>query len=171
MRKPNEIGFQFLNYKNFFSGEITSVANADLCSISVEFRSYGLSSNSKMFKNWAFGELLEINKLNMPDPSVESSDAEELSTPFVFVGDEALALSEHMVRQYPNKNLTCLKFIYNYRVSRARRIVECTFGILAGKWRIHPIPVDLKPNYCDSIIKACCLLHNYVRKIGGTSVR
>jgi hypothetical protein len=47
--------------------------------------------------------------------------------PFVLVGDEAFALSEHVLRPYPNINWTRLKHIFNYRLSRARRIVECTF--------------------------------------------
>jgi hypothetical protein len=83
--------------------------------------------------------------------------------PFVLVGDEAFALSEHVLLPYPNKNLTCLKHIYNYRLSRARRIVECTFGILTNKWRIFYRPIDVNPDFCDTI-KAYCVLHNYVRK-------
>jgi hypothetical protein len=126
-----------------------------------------LSSDSNLFKNSTFGKLLENNKLNIPDPRVLPSDAEGLSTPFVLVGDEAFALSEHVLRPYPNKNLTCLKRIFNYRLSRARRIVECTFGILANKWRIFHRPIDVKPEVCDCIIKACCVLHNYVRKNDG----
>jgi len=61
---------------------------------------------------------LESNKLNIPDPRVLPSDARLLSTPFVHVGDEAFALSEHVLRPYPNKNLTFLKRIYNYRLSK-----------------------------------------------------
>ena len=51
-------------------------------------------------------------------------------------------------------------------MSRARRIVECTVGILANKRRIFHRPIDVKPDFCD-IIKACCVLHNYVRKNDG----
>jgi len=46
MRKPNEIGSQFFNYKNFFSGKLNSVENADFCFISLEVGSCGLSSKS-----------------------------------------------------------------------------------------------------------------------------
>ena len=103
MRKPNKTGSKFFNYKNFFSGELNSVANADFCFVSIEVGSYGLSSHSKVFKNWTFRKLLEINKLNIPDPRVLLSDAEGLSMPFVFMGDEAIALSVHMLRPYRNK--------------------------------------------------------------------
>jgi hypothetical protein len=119
-----------------------------------------------VFKNLTFGKLLDSNKLNIPDPRVLPIDAEELSMPFVLVGDEAFTLSEHVLLPYPNKNLTCLKRMYNYRLSRARGIVECTFGILANKWRIFYRPIDVNPDFCG-IIQACRLLHNYVRKNDG----
>jgi len=153
MRKPNEIGSQVFNYKNFSTANLMAVANGDYCFISVEVGSYGSSSDFKVFKNWTFRKLLENNKLNIPDLRIVPSDAEGLSMPFVFAGDEVFPLSEHVLRPYPNKMLTCLKRIYNYRLSRTRRIVECTFGILANKWRIYHRPVDLKPDFCDGIIK------------------
>ena len=74
-----------------------------------------------MFKNSTFGKLLESNKLNIPVPRILPSDAEVLSMPFVFVGDEAFALSEKVLRPHPNKKLTFPKRIYNHKLSRARR--------------------------------------------------
>ena len=142
------------------------VADAVYCFISVEVGAYGSSSDSNVFKNSTFGKLLESNKLNIPDPRVLPSDA-GLSMPFVLVGDEAVALSEHVLRSYPTKKLTFLKRINNYRLSRARRIIKCTFGILTDKWRILHRPIAVKPDFCDNIIKACCVLHNYVRKNDG----
>jgi len=163
IRKTNENGSQFFNYKNFFSTVLMAVADADYCFISVEVGAYG--SSDSVFKNSTFGKLLESNKLNIPDPTVLPSDA-GLSMSFVLVGDEVFALSAHVLRPYPNKKVTFLKRIYNYRLSRARRIVECTFGILANKWRIFHRSIEVKPDFCD-IIKACCVLHNYVRKNDG----
>ena len=93
-----------------------TVADADSCFISVEVIACGSSSDSSVFKTSTFGKLLESNKLNIPDPRVLSSDAEVLSTPFVLVGDDAVALSEHVLRPYPSKKLTFLKRTYNYRL-------------------------------------------------------
>ena len=61
---------------------------------------------------------------------------------------------------------TALK-TYNHRLSRARRIVDCTFGILANKCRILHRPIGVKPDFCDNIIKAWCVLHSYVKKNDG----
>ena len=85
---------------------------------------------------------------------------------FVLVGDEAFTLSEHVLRPYTNVQLTCLKHIRNYRLSRARRIVDCALGILANKCRLFRRTVDVKPDFCD-ITKPCCDLHSYVRKNDG----
>jgi hypothetical protein len=37
-------------------------------------------------------------------------------------------------------------------------MVECTFGIMANKWRIFHSPLDVAPQFCDGI------LHNFVRR-------
>jgi len=46
-------------------------------------------------------------------------------------------------------------------------MVECAFGILASKWRIFHRPLDETPQFCDSIVKACCILDNFVRRNDG----
>jgi hypothetical protein len=145
-RKPSESGSQFFSYKNFFSTILVTVADAGYHFISLDVGAYGSSSDSNVFKNLTFGKLLESSKLNIPNPSVLPSDAEGLSMPFVLVGNEAFAFLDHVLRPYPNKTLTYLKRIYNYRLPRARRTVECTFGILDNKWTIFHRPVDVKPD-------------------------
>lgn len=83
--------------------------------------------------------------------------------PFVILGDEAFALSEHVLRPYPIRNLSIPQRVYNYRLSRARRMVECSFGILTSKWRILNRALDLNPDNIVAVTKACTILHNYVR--------
>jgi len=51
VRKPNESGSQFFNYKNFFSTVLMAVAHADYCSISVKVGAYGSSGDSNVFKS------------------------------------------------------------------------------------------------------------------------
>lgn len=49
--------------------------------------------------------------------------------PYVFVGDEAFPLKPYLLRPYPGRAVDSQqKRIYNYRLSRARRVVENAFG-------------------------------------------
>jgi len=91
--------------------------------------------------------------------------------PFVIVGDEAFFLSQHVLRAYPSRNLDVARRIYNYRLTRARRMVEWAFGILCNKWRIFHRAIDVRPGFCDVIVKTCCILHNFVRQRDGCSFR
>jgi hypothetical protein len=57
--------------------------------------------------------------------------------------------------------------MYNYRLTRARRMVECVFGILCNKWRIFHCAIDFCPEFSDVIVKTCCILHNFFRQRDG----
>lgn len=46
-------------------------------------------------------------------------------------------------------------------------MVECSFGILAQKWRIFLTGLLVNEQFAEDITKAACVLHNYVRRRDG----
>ncbi|CAH2088473.1 unnamed protein product [Euphydryas editha] len=56
------------------------------------------------------------------------------------------------------------KRIFNYRLSRARRIIENDFGILCVVFRVFTKPIPLKPANCELVVIACVYLHNFLRR-------
>jgi hypothetical protein len=67
---------------------------------------------------------LKANSLNLPHPKPLVSGSTKC-IPYFIVGDEAFALTEYMMKPNPGMNPKGSKErIYNYRISRARRIVE-----------------------------------------------
>ena len=80
----------------------------------------------------------------------------------MIVGDEAYPLKLNMLRPYPGKNLSEPEAVFNYRLSRARRIIENSFGILAARWCLFRRPIIANP---DAVVtyNATVALHNYLR--------
>lgn len=163
--KPSHSGSDFFNYKKFFSIVLMAIADADYYFTRVDVGAFRKESDSNVLKNTNIGRAIYSDSLDLPEPKPLTNGGQ--SFPYVFVADEAFALCTNLIRPYPNKNLTIEKRIFNYRLSRARYYVECAFGILANKWRIFHRPLDVNPEFADIIIRACCVLHNFVRKHDG----
>ncbi|GFR96653.1 protein ALP1-like [Elysia marginata] len=87
--------------------------------------------------------------------------------PYCFVADEAYPLKDNLMRPYGGRNLDNPKRIFNQRLPRARKCVECAFGILTAKWEIFQRPLKLNVNNSIKVIMAACALHNFVRARDG----
>ena len=94
----------------------------------------------------------------------------EKVVPYVFVGDDAFALKPNMMKPYPQTGLTEDKRIYNYRHSRARRISENLFGILANRWRVFRSVILLPPETIEHLVLATLTVHNFLRKSSSRNV-
>ncbi|XP_044133682.1 protein ALP1-like [Bufo gargarizans] len=164
--KPMRSGSQFFNYKKYFSFVLFAVCDANYSFRYIDVGSYGSSSDSAVFGHSEFGQLLSSNGLDLPGNTTLPGTSYP-SMPFVFVGDEAFGLGEHLMRPYSSRNLCIKRRVFNYRLTRARRVVECAFGILANKWRVLHSPINLKLETAISVVKAACALHNFVRERDG----
>lgn len=165
-KNPQNGGSYFFNYKKYFSIILMAVVDANLSFISIDVGAYGREADSNVFKESPFGKMLYNNQLDIPEPTFLPNTFCS-PQPYVFVADEAFALHKNLLRPYPGRGLTDKRRIFNYRLSRARRTVECAFGVLSNKWRVLHTPLLVEPEFADDIVKACCILHNFVRKRDG----
>lgn len=164
--QPSDTGSLFYNYKHFYSTILLAVCDANYCFLYVDVGSYGKSNDSSIFQESVFYKTLVEGTLSIPDDK-PISNVDVTNLPHVFVADDAFGLSKHIMCPYVGKILPHSKRILNYRLSRARRFIECTFGILANKWRIFHRPLNVSLDLANSIVLACCLLHNFVRQRDG----
>jgi hypothetical protein len=137
-------GSTLFNYKKIFFSGVKAWVDADYKFIFVDIGSYGSSSDATIFRNSNMGKKLENKELNIPTASPLPNDVNGTPMPFVVVGDEAFGLFKHVLRPFPKRNLSIQKKVFNYRHTRARRMVECAFGILASNWRIFIAPLMLE---------------------------
>ncbi|KAM4053374.1 uncharacterized protein ACNLHF_006064 isoform 2-T2 [Anomaloglossus baeobatrachus] len=162
VQQPPRSGSVFFNYKKYFSVILMAVADAHYQFVAIDVGAYGSTGDSRVLRSSQIGLqiLQEGATLPAPRPLPGSTDP----VPFVMVSDEAFPLLPNLLRPYPRRGLNTRRRIFNYRLSRARRYVECTFGIMTSQWRIFHTAIQLDVRTVDTVIKACCVLHNYVRK-------
>ena len=106
------------------------------------------------------GELLETNKLQIPDTTTTFFGCAYDPLPYC---DEIFPLKTYLMSPYPGSRLTEAKAIYNYRHFRARRAIENAFGILCSRWKIFLSVIHADVKNIAKIVMACLALHNYLK--------
>ncbi|CAH2015323.1 unnamed protein product [Acanthoscelides obtectus] len=130
---PVGSGSYYFNYKKTFSIVLMGIENANYEFIYCDVGTNGRVSDGGVIENTKFMKYLAANKLNLPPP--ETVVPGEPTLNYVFVGDEAFAIRHDFLKPYNQRELDYPKKVFNYRLSRARRVVENTFGILANRFR------------------------------------
>lgn len=141
---------------------LMACANANYEFIWCEFGTNGRISDGGAIKNTQFYERLITNGLDIPPPEYVQGSFTDL--PYVFIGDEAFALRTDFLKPINQKTLNQERIMFNYRLSRARRVVENLFGIMANRFRIFHTAINLEPRRIDIVVLTCCFLHNFLRR-------
>lgn len=142
---------------------LLAIVDADFCFTAIDVWPYGANTDSNILKN-STREKLNAGNLNIPQAQTLPYEENGKPMSFVILGDETFAQSKQIMRPYSRRNLSTKQRVCNCRICCARRMVECTFDILANKWRIFHRALDVQTKLADDIVKSCCVLHNFVRR-------
>ena len=163
LQKPAHAGSHFHDYKGNESIITLVVAGPDYECLYVDVGTYGRNPDEHAWSRCSLKMELENpdNPLNIP--ADEPLPGSSKPVPFVLTGDEAFPLSEHMLKPYPNRNLSVEQRVANKRISRGRRISENLLGILVNRLRCFKVPFLLHPSKVKIITLAALSLHNWLR--------
>ena len=140
---PPDSGSTFYNYKGFYSVVLLALVDSEYKFIYVDTGCQGRISDGGVLRNTELYRRLNGESISLPpprqlpvsdDPAWDQSDT--LEVPYVIVGDDAFALTKNLMKPYPRNTLNDAERIFNYRLSRFRRISENAFGILSARFRI-----------------------------------
>lgn len=107
---------------------------------------------------------MEHNTISFPEP--QDLPGTSKACPYVFVADEALALKPYLLHPYAGKFLEESLQVFYYRLSRAGRVIENTFEIMAAKFRVFRRPIIAHP---DKVTKSpkqlalCTIISEYIK--------
>ena len=158
---PAQSGSYFRNYKEFFSIILMALVDADYRFIWVEVGRNGSCSDAQVFNQSHLKRGLEGNTMDVPQPEPMPHDDRDM--PYFIVADDAFGMKPWLMKPYAQRDLTFPQRIFNYRLSRARRVVENAFGILANKWGCLKTNIALDVPNTVQVVKACVCLHNLCR--------
>lgn len=125
IRCPLKSGSNYYNYKQFYSIGLLALVDADYKFKYKDCGCNGRVSDGGVFANSTLFQTLESNTFHIPPG--KPLPQRNTHVPFVIVGDEAFPLKSYLMKPYPSRNLDQNKRTFNYRLSRARRIVENVF--------------------------------------------
>ena len=162
---PPKSGSRNFNWKHGFSIVLLAAVDATYKFLWVDVGRSGGSSDGGLFRSTALGQKVLDATINLPaDDRIKGSNS-PIAQPYVMVGDEAFPLAKHIMRPFSGRTKTKLsarKLVFNYRLSRARRLVESAFGILASRNRVFKSTSCMNPANYTKVILAAVVLHNYL---------
>jgi hypothetical protein len=106
----------------------------------------------------ALGQMPEKEELHIPFPMDGSGE----TFPYYFIADKAFPMKINLMSSYTRRMLTNKRRIFNFRLCRARKSVECAFGISNVTFKIFEGPICCKETV-NSVVKASVVLHNFIR--------
>ena len=167
IRNPRHSGSMYHNHKQYFSIVLQRLADANCKFTAIDVGAYGRQRDGGILRELCLGRCLENGRIEIPPPKLLPST--NIVLPYIILGDEAYPLTSYLMRPFPRQDLNEPNKIFNYRLSRARRCIECAFGILLAEWRILTAEIDVSVLNCEQMIKTACLLHNIIIEEEGLS--
>ena len=165
IRKPPKSGSLYFNYKRYFSTVLFAIAAADYRFIYVEVGAQGACGDAALFNFSPLKKAIVRDQLNIPkDEILPGEPADAAKIPFFFIGDDAFAMTSYLQKPFPRNRtrpLTERERVFNYRISRARRVVEASFGILSARFQcLLRGLTQSKLTSMNAVVLACVFLHN-----------
>ena len=162
--KPTECPSDYYNRKGFYSIVIQGVVHSKGCFIDVNIGWPGKVHDARVLTNSTCYRKATSRNL-LPNLKRVINGVE---IPLLILGDPAYPLFPWMMKPFAdNGQLTADEHHYNCLQSRARMVVENSFGRLKGWWRSLLKRMDYYDiQHTTNAIASCMVLHNICEQLG-----
>ncbi|MCP3679004.1 MAG: transposase family protein, partial [Gammaproteobacteria bacterium] len=159
---PPNTGSEYYNYKGFFSIILFAMVSSDYKFVWADTSAKGSNSDAQVYNASELKQGLENDDIQgWPRPDPLPNDTKDV--PYFIIGDDAFALRTYLMKPFGHRNMSKEERIYNYRLSRARRVVENAFGILANRFQVILTTMQHNAETVELIVRTCLVLHNFMR--------
>lgn len=135
------------------------LCDANYCIIYSNIGCQGRISDGSVFCHATLLEKLE----NGTFLELELLPMENKHIPYVFFGDNAFPLKINLMVPFSGcHDRNSPERIFNYRLSRALRVIENVFEIISAVFRVLRKLMLLSPERATLVTECCVLLHNFL---------
>ena len=138
-----------------------ALVDADYKFIWIDMGGSGHMSDSQIFNGCELRKMIVAHTVGIP--KADKLPHDNKLTHYFILGDDIFAMRTWLMKPYSHRYLSTEERIYNYRISRGRRVSENAFGIMAHRWGILLTTMQQNPITARIIVKACVCLHNLMR--------
>ncbi|XP_049316544.1 uncharacterized protein LOC125779312 [Bactrocera dorsalis] len=158
VRPPGKDCTDYYNYKGWYSTVLFALVDYRYRFLYISVGCPGRCNDSKIF---------QCSKLNtaLKDPffTAKSKTINGVNVPVGVMGDSAFRFANNLMKPYPFQvHPPEHEKMFNYQLSKCRRVVENAFGHLKARFRRIGKGVDNHIKNVPLIIKAACSLHNFL---------
>ena len=158
IKAPVRYHADYYNRKGWYSIVLQGAVDSFYRFIDINVGWPGKVHDARVFANSSIGVKAGNGSLF---PEEMEKEMTGIKVPSVLLGDAAYPLLPRLMKPFPDYgNLTPSKLHYNYRLSRARMVVENAFGRLKGRWRCLLKENEANIGQMSAIVSTCCVLHN-----------
>lgn len=161
IRCPKNGGSLYYNYKGYHSVVLMALVDADYKFRWVNIGAQGGCSDAQIWNQSELKKAIERGLIGMPTATPLPGDDKPMG--YYIIADDAFGMKTWLMKPFSRRCLANDERIFNYRLSRARRVVENAFGILANRFRCLLSVMNQKPDTVHVIVLACVCLHNIMR--------
>ncbi|XP_058837693.1 uncharacterized protein LOC131693671 [Topomyia yanbarensis] len=149
----------YYNYKGWYSTVLMALVDYRYRFLYINVGSPGRCNDSQVYES----SLLKKHLTENPLMDELSKNICGVNVPVLIIGDSAFRFSKNLMKPYPfNVAGDELQKTYNFVQASTRRVVENAFGHIKARFRRIGKGIDNTIENSSLIIKACCVLHNFL---------
>ena len=163
LQQPFNAGSHYFDYKSNNSVIMLEIIGPNYEFLWADVGTNGRAPDGGIWQRSIMKECLASETYQLCLPPAKPLPGRVKPTPYVLTGDDAFPLTNYLMKPYPRTQLINEQRVFNYRLSRMRRISENGFGIIANIWRVFRSPILLQPEKVVKMTLATLVLHNFLR--------
>ncbi|CAN7948745.1 unnamed protein product, partial [Ixodes pacificus] len=152
---PKEHGTEYYNYKGWHSIRLLALVDHRYRFRYINLGTPGRCHDSNVYGRSQLRTLVDSAQFQSPTVAIEGTAIAP-----IILCDQAFPLTTNLLKPFASATSETREAVFNYNLSKTRRIVENAFGRLKARFRFIMKRMECQLPNAKRAIRAACILHN-----------